>query len=70
MGIETAVECNIELVQLRHNLLAIWVLKLCFDEDVGRQEETQPTRYMGIETSPIFLHEHSLADTTYSLYGY
>ena len=32
--------------------------------------QTQPTRYMGIETKNILFHLVNTLDTTYSLYGY
>ena len=36
--------------RLGHNLLAIWVLKPLTSLEGGCGKETQPTRYMGIET--------------------
>ena len=38
------------LTLIRHNLLAIWVLKLELLEISHNSFTTQPTRYMGIET--------------------
>ena len=53
MGIETIAAVIFMAGDERHNLLAIWVLKLDFKVVSQLYLWTQPTRYMGIETGDL-----------------
>ena len=53
MGIETLFLLLWNEQRWRHNLLAIWVLKLSISSTCIMKSTTQPTRYMGIETFSV-----------------